>query len=747
MHPSTRTLFLLLAAAFAHDAVAQQRWVEPAPAFRAQHAAAYDAARDRTVLFGGRDHTGLRDSTWLWDGADWNASTAGGPSARAGHAMVWDDARQVVVLFGGNDDTTSLDDTWTWDGSAWTLQTTAIAPAPRAAHVMSWDPARNVVVLFGGYTQSSGNARNDTWEWDGSSWTQVASTGPLARWSPAMTWDGAQTVLFGGSTGNSTRLGDTWTWDGTAWTQQAPTASPVPRLYHSMVSTGAEAILFGGLDGGFGQLRDTWTWSGGSWSQASPILSPPSRDRTAMVFDTARGAALLVGGIHSDLEADTWTYDGVTWQRLGSSPPSARSGAAATTHNLTPILFGGVDAGGRHLDDTWIWNGQTWSMLNPQVRPQARAGHAMAFEPLATRTLLFGGRNAAGLVGETWEWTGSGWNRRFPAVSPPDRSGAAMGWYGGAFAVVMFGGFGASGPLDDTWLWNSSQGWRAIPTSTRPSARDGASAASDLRSGQWVLFGGATAAGLSDQTWTFDGLNWTLTTPALSPPARRDATLVFEPQLATLLLYGGQDASGAALDDLWEYDGTTWLQRAASGDSDRFGHAAAWDGRSNQLLVNGGTNSDGRLRGDTRLLGHGLVATHSAFGQGCPGSAGTPTLVTSPLNRPWLGTTVDYEIVNIPTAAPVAFVVFGFDRTTWNGNPLPLDLAPFGLAGCQAWVAPFSTELASAAAGRATWSLALPSTASLQGAEYFLQALVPDPGVNRVGATMSNGVASTAALR
>jgi hypothetical protein len=52
---------------------------------------------------------------------------------------------------------------------------------------MAYDSKRERTVLFGG---SAGNVKfNDTWEWDGDNWTQVADTGPSARGGHAMAYD------------------------------------------------------------------------------------------------------------------------------------------------------------------------------------------------------------------------------------------------------------------------------------------------------------------------------------------------------------------------------------------------------------------------------------------------------------------------------------------------------------------------------------------------------------------------------
>jgi hypothetical protein len=75
---------------------------------------------------------------------------------------------------------------------------------------MTYDAATSTAVLFGGFT-------NDTWTWDGTTWTkQHPATSPTARQLPSMAYDAATStaVLFGGNIAGHPRRtpGDTWTW-------------------------------------------------------------------------------------------------------------------------------------------------------------------------------------------------------------------------------------------------------------------------------------------------------------------------------------------------------------------------------------------------------------------------------------------------------------------------------------------------------------------------------------------------------
>jgi hypothetical protein len=215
------------------------------------------------------------------------------------------------VLFGGAN---GFGDTWTWDGASW-LQVASTGPPARYGHAMAYDSAHGKTVLFGGNAGTAGNPTylGDTWTWDGASWTQVASTGPPARYNAAMAYDSARgkTVLFGGNAGPASApvyLGDTWGWDGTSWMQIAP-AGPAPRALHAMAydSARGETVLFGGDSLG-GVLGDTWMWEGtGSWTQVAST-GPPGRYGHAMVYDSARGRTVLFGGTAVDNFSDTWEY-------------------------------------------------------------------------------------------------------------------------------------------------------------------------------------------------------------------------------------------------------------------------------------------------------------------------------------------------------------------------------------------------------------------------------------------------------
>ncbi len=60
-----------------------------------------------------------------------------------------------------------------------------------------------------------------------------------------------------------------------------------------------------------------------------------------------------------------------------------------------------------------------WKKLLPGVSPSARAAHAMAYDPVSKKVVLFGGYDATSYLGDTWSFDGTTWTREMPQVSPP----------------------------------------------------------------------------------------------------------------------------------------------------------------------------------------------------------------------------------------------------------------------------------------------------------------------------------------
>jgi N-acetylneuraminic acid mutarotase len=191
---------------------------------------------NKLVLFGGSvdSDAGVIDPTdvWQWDGSAWTrTSPTGGPGGLVGHRMVTLGGQ--ILLFGGDVSGFSSGPgaTWTFDGTAWGGGTATAGPEGRTDEGLSTLGAK--VVLFGGASANvlGGVAHlTDTWEWTGTAWAQRSITGPPGRNGHAAATLGTKVVVFGGeivgADGGVALANDTWEYDGTSWTQRIVSGPP-----------------------------------------------------------------------------------------------------------------------------------------------------------------------------------------------------------------------------------------------------------------------------------------------------------------------------------------------------------------------------------------------------------------------------------------------------------------------------------------------------------------------------------------
>ena len=314
---ATIRLVAVCAVSLAGTLSAQVNWslAQTANAPPPLNGSCWDSQRDVLVAYGG-ELAGVPVLTMReWNGASWtNLSPSPRPSPRSRPALAYDQARGEAVLFGGVP--TPTPETWTWNGSAWTQRTPTNQPSVRFGAAAAYDPLRQVVVLFGGFVPS-GLDTNEVWEWDGVNWTLRTMTGaaPVARGAHRMVWDdsrGACVVVGGFSTPQGTTLADVWQWDGSGWTQLASTPGSICDQAMCFDPERRRVLIHGGLritNGTFTDLSATLEFDG-AWTARVTAAQPTVRNGTASAWDTARREFVTGGGTVSSgaLLSDTWTY-------------------------------------------------------------------------------------------------------------------------------------------------------------------------------------------------------------------------------------------------------------------------------------------------------------------------------------------------------------------------------------------------------------------------------------------------------
>jgi cysteine-rich repeat protein len=424
---------------------------------------AFDAARRRVVLFGGKDGNGIDVSgTYEWDGTDWHdRSHANGPSRRAFVQLAYDSARQRTVMFGGKTEdlatstVTWHSDTWEWDGQAWT-QIAATGGPPAGNYGTTYDPVTGRVVAFNG---------SDFWYFENGAWTSAAASLPTpveASLSRSLAFDTARGRVYDFSVSDAVSVQYAlFEWDGSAW-HALPLPPSVPdrgaKLFYRTARRRLTLV----------ETDQTWEWDGAAWVLVGS-LQDPSRTHV-MVYDPLRGTTLMFGGgVRGEPGPFTWIWDGSTWSDAAPThSPPARFGHAMAYDPTTRqvVMFGGASTPNQRLADTWIWDGEDWSEAQPASSPSAREGHSMVYDAARGEIVLFGG----GLTwpdfrNDTWTWNGQTWIEQHPTgVLPHPRALSGLTYDPIRRDVVLFGGEGTTEMYQDvpTWSWNGA-GWARVP--------------------------------------------------------------------------------------------------------------------------------------------------------------------------------------------------------------------------------------------------------------------------------------------
>jgi len=112
---------------------------------------------------------------------------------------------------------------------------------------------------------------------------------------------------------------------------------------------------------------------------------------------TAFAATLLaVSGVG---QIPDWT------QVTTASSPSARYDHAMVYDSVRGkvVMFGGLGSG--YLNDTWEYDGVNWTLVTTASSPSARRTHAMAYDSVWEKVVMFGGSGGSN-VNDTWEYDG-----------------------------------------------------------------------------------------------------------------------------------------------------------------------------------------------------------------------------------------------------------------------------------------------------------------------------------------------------
>jgi hypothetical protein len=344
----------------------------PGPSAREAAAIAYDSARGKVVLFGGRGPSvsTIHGDTWEWTaagpagGGSWTQTAAGGPPAASTAAMAYDSIRQRTVLFGGYTPSTGNDSnqTWEWDGSTWTLMEPTQSP-PGMAPVMAFDPVRGKVVLVS--TIFSGPESRTTWEYDGSTWTRSVESTPVTNWFyDSMAYDAARSVMVMYS-------GGLWERTASGWQYVAASVRASSQTFRIAFDGSLNRIAFAD-DRPYSGLTAMWSWnaSAGVWSVMNTNGPVPST-RHSIAYDAAGQQLLIFGGgpISGGITSETrLARNSITSGPVITDPGAGHLGMA---YHGSPGILTVQAIGAGQLSYQWRRNGQPISDGGPYTGTQS----------------------------------------------------------------------------------------------------------------------------------------------------------------------------------------------------------------------------------------------------------------------------------------------------------------------------------------------------------------------------------------
>jgi hypothetical protein len=367
----------------------------------------------------------------------------------------------------------------------------------------------------------------------------------------------------------------------------------------------------------------------GQGAVASARLNNADRDRTYVT--QVDGACNPDGPTATLLRSVEWVatlgrrqpgQDDTNPHRLESRPWHTAGAQAVTTASA-----GVVDVAGTALAlpdglSTTVRGAGLGYVLAPRAHPPGTSRHALAYNSLAQRVVLFGGCRGTpwhefiNPTGETWELTGEGWYKvdladREDDGHPSPRGNLAVVYDARRDRLVAFGGGLLSGASGETWEYAQGSWALVVPADPEgdgnPPGRASHAMAYDEHRGVTVLLGGCPVRddygcypGELEGTWAWDGASWTRVHPGPGGPPRRSRHAMAYDRNRRVTVASGGVQNGppfAVLSDVWEWDGSAWTQRGAGGGLGRHrSHTLTYDPSRQSVVLFGGTDGSGSIQ-------------------------------------------------------------------------------------------------------------------------------------------------------
>lgn len=459
---------------------------------------------------------------------------------------------------------------WTLEGVGPLFQTTS-------GH-MAFDPGRRQLVYV---------AEGITWNWDGTRWTLLSTSGlPLTDWQ----WfrlvfdsDRGKVVLVG-STLIPSAVNEVWEWDGTTWAR-IPTVAPPTfgGFSHAVYDRARHVVLLITL-GSVGSQFEYVMWAldlaTGAWMQKPSVpIGSIANGYDGAAYDQARGVTVLMR--HESATAVTYEWDGTAW----SAPRTS-----SLAYNPRTLVFdgrlGSVIAVG---SDVATWTGTAWTVLAGENLPKVRSLPEVAYDSERQRRVVFAGKIGQARLEDLYEWDGAQWSAYDELPSPYEEF--ELAYDAKRRRLIVYGGRAQSGAAFATATFSYDGTWHRLapaPINSQMYPTPTAIAYDPIRDA--VVMNGPDRS-----TWVLRGDAWEAFEAPGTSTLGGTGAMVFDPVHARLI---GVTASATyALAS----DADRWTMIAGMPPFDALG-TSAFDARTGEVVMCS-------LTGITRFDGLGWAAT------------------------------------------------------------------------------------------------------------------------------------------
>jgi len=248
------------------------------------------------------------------------------------------------------------------------------------------------------------------------------------------------------------------------------------------------------------------TGDGAGWTRIADVsvdnYNYGSVMHSQLAYDTDAGVlyafVLWFDSQQGGLKPKLFKLVGGSWQAVGTGLPTDAVGnyniwiqGRLVYHqaNQTLVLFGV----GESYNQTWTFDGTTWTQQTAAIAPSGRQNPQMAYDPVRSETVLFGGEGAS----DTWIWNGTSWIAKSPGFNPPSLSNCPVVWHPGYQGVAI------TQNESNLWVWDGSNWSLEHTAGTGTTSLSGHSAAILPGTGEMLAIANNRVISMKDAAWSF----------------------------------------------------------------------------------------------------------------------------------------------------------------------------------------------------------------------------------------------------